>query len=59
MKENEARAEPIEEQQMPPTVERTMRQMLQQMDVLTSTVSFLCHSYFLARIYRSHFLSNA
>ena len=40
MKENEARAEPLEEQQMPPTVERTMRQMLQQMDVLTSTVSF-------------------
>ena len=39
LKENETEVEQLEERQMAPQVERTMRQMIQQMDVLTSTVS--------------------
>merc|ERR1739838_1132839 len=41
LKENETEIEQLEERQMAPQVERTMRQMIQQMDVLTITVSIL------------------
>ena len=41
MVEHESRTEELEEQAMPVQVERTMRQMIHQMDVLTSTVSIL------------------